>query len=86
MGETSELSNSWSPCVGEGRTPHAWTDNETRWAFAGSPLGVAGVTALILLFDWEWHVLAVAILVIAGSWTDLLLSRRTRRKSRPTDT
>lgn len=61
-------------------------DNVIKGALAGSPLGVAAVTALILLFDWEWHVLAVGILVIAGSWTDLLLSRRTRRKSRPTDT
>lgn len=28
-------------------------DNEDRWALAGSFLGIAAVTTLILLFDWE---------------------------------
>lgn len=56
------------------------SDKYIAWRITGSAILIIGIIALIYLFEMPGYILIVGLMVLAGQWTGLLLSRRSRFK------
>ena len=55
-------------------------DKYIAWGIGGSAILIVVMIALVYLFEMPKYILIVGLMVLAGQWTGLLLSRRTRFK------
>lgn len=55
-------------------------DKYIAWEIGGSAILIVGMIALVYLFEMPKHIFIVGLMVLAGQWTGLLLSHRSRFK------